>query len=105
MATIVRFYHEKSSCKLLVWDKDKATLSNLFSQKRGLGHARAVMEKACKYADRQNLTVILEVQQYQYADSKAMDNEALRRFYEKFGFVWCGRNMMQRKPSQDLQAS
>lgn len=105
MHAIVRFYHETSSCKLLVWDKDKATLSNLFSRKRGQGHAKEVMRQACRYADKQQLTVILEVQQYQYADSKAMDNAALRRFYERFGFVWCGRNMMQRTPSQELHAS
>lgn len=105
MSSTVWFQHEGSSVKLTVWDSTHATLSNLFSIKRNRGYAKVVMQELIDYADLWGLYVLLEVQQFHYADKESPDNSGLKKFYAKFGFVDCGRNMMQREPSQELQAS
>lgn len=102
MATVVRFSYRSATAKLTVWDEETATLGNVFSIKRGRGHGNGVMEKVVSYADNRDLTLLLEVQQFHYADKMSPDNAGLRRWYAKFGFVDCGRGLMQRKPSREI---
>lgn len=101
----LRFRHEGATVKVVVWDDKRATLSNLFSLKRGRGHANAVMQQVCDYADRHDLHIVLDVGRYGYSDNLSPDNAGLRRFYRKFGFETVAGNMMQRCPSQELHAS
>ena len=104
MSSTVWFQHEGSSVKLTVWDSTRATVSDLFSINRGRGYANVVTQQLVDYADLWGLYVILEVQRFHYADNQSPDNSGLKRFYAKFGFVDCGRNMMQREPSRKKHA-
>lgn len=100
---IIHFRYERATCKLTVWNKKTSTLSNLYSVKRGQGHAKGVLQQVVDYADAHGLIVLLEVQRFG-GDHLCPDNSGLRALYSKFGFVDCGLNMMQRLP-QKLQAS
>lgn len=99
MSDELRFRHKRATAKLVVWDKERATVSNLFSVQRGKGHAKGVMQKIVDYADDHGLILTLVVGMYGYADKDSMDNAALKVFYAKFGFKDMGRNFMERVPS------
>lgn len=100
MPVVVRFSHESSTAKLTVWDEERATVSNVFSVKPRRGHASGLMQEIVSYADISGLTLLLEVQQY--GNARGLSNAGLKRFYGKFGFEDCGRNVMQRRPSRGI---
>lgn len=104
MSHTVYFRYKKATCKLIVWDETKATLSNLFSIVRNQGHAKGVLREACNFADENDLQIVLRVQRYG-GDHLCPDNAGLKRLYSQFGFIDCGRDFMSRDPSRDLQAS
>lgn len=102
---IVHFSYERATCRLTVWNKKQATLSNLYSVKRGRGHAKSVLQLVIDYADANGLTLLLEVRRFG-GDHLCPDNSGLKALYSKFGFVDCGQNMMRRlQKAQKLQAS
>ena len=89
MSDLVRFSHKSASARLVVWGPYDATLSNVISTDRGKGHATRLLEKVMDYADRHELSVVLLVQAFQYADKMSPDNAGLARWYRKFGFEDC----------------
>lgn len=96
MAQSKWFTYKSANGKLTIWNDKNATVSNVFSVRRGLGHATRVMQSMCKYADENEMSLLLEVQQYGYADNDSPDNSGLRRWYRLFGFVSCENNRMVR---------
>ena len=86
------FMFDSATAKLAVYDDETAYLSNVFSRRRGLGHASKVMNMVTDYADEHGLYLYLEAKQYGYSDSKALRNEDLVVFYEKFGFIRIGNS-------------
>ncbi len=90
------FTHKSANAKLTIWDDKNATVSNVFSVRRGQGQATRVIQHICKYADDNGMSLLLEVQQYGYADGDSPDNSGLKRWYRSFGFVSCEGNRMVR---------
>ncbi len=90
------FTYMSANAKLTIWDDKNGTVSNVISNRRGRGHATQVMRHICQYADEHQMSLLLEVQQYAYADSDSPDNAGLTRWYRKFGFVTCEGNRMIR---------
>lgn len=108
MAKLIRFKYEGASAKLTVWGAHDATLSSIFSLSRGKGHATQLLEKIMDYADKNDLTVVILVQAYHYADRMSPNNAGLRHWYRKFGFVDCGDDgVLQRmiRQPREIQAS
>lgn len=66
-------------------DSKTAKLSNLYSQERGKGHATSLLEEVMDYADKNGISLWLEVQRYGNPRN-GLDNSQLIRLYEKFGF-------------------
>lgn len=83
---VEKFYHKSSSAVLVREFDDHATLSNLYSEDRGHGHARQLMGRICRYADDKELTIHLTAKRYGYSDNQSPDNKALEQFYMEFGF-------------------
>lgn len=105
----IKFKHESASVQLVPLEKDLYAVSNLYSQHRGYGHARRVMEMAIEFADRERLILKLIAQRYGYSDKRSMDNPHLVRFYETLGFVQDPGSVrlisMTRYPSREIHAS
>src|SRR4051812_30801182 len=66
-------------------DDKTAKLSSLYSQQRGMGHASSLLKEVTTYADKNGISLWLEVQRYGNPHD-ALDNSQLIRLYEKFGF-------------------
>jgi predicted GNAT superfamily acetyltransferase len=96
MAVTKVFTYQGARAQLAIWDECNATLSNVFSVNRGRGHANRLMENVCKYAEKHELTLLLEVQQFGYADRDSPDNSGLKTWYRKFGFESLEGNRMIR---------
>lgn len=90
------FTYMSANAKLTIWDEKNAAVSNVFSVRRGRGHASRVMSHICEYADANEMSLFLDVQQYGYADNDSPDNSGLKRWYRSFGFVACEGNRMVR---------
>lgn len=103
MAAVVRFTHESASAKLIVWDMNHATISNLYSTKPRRGHATELMKMIVSHAELSGLDLLLEARQY--GNPHGMTNAQLKQFYAKFGFVECGDSLMLRSLSRELHAS
>jgi GNAT superfamily N-acetyltransferase len=79
------FKLESASLTLHFEDDGTAKLTNLISQQQGQGHATALMIEVMAFADANRIPVWLEVQRYGNP-REGLDNNALIRFYERFGF-------------------
>jgi len=66
-------------------DAKTAKLSSLYSQRRGQGHATTLLEEVVEYADKNGISLWLEVRRYGDPHG-GLDNSQLIRLYEKFGF-------------------
>lgn len=86
MKPTIPFSYERASAKLQWMADDLYAVRNLWSQTRGLGHARGIMEKIIKYADDHGLDLFLIAQQYGSVNHPSMNNKELEAFYMKFGF-------------------
>ena len=95
--SLLHFSHKSARARLTIWGAYDATLSNVFSTDRGRGHATRLLEKVMNYADRNELTVVLLVQAYHYADGRSPDNAGLANWYKKFGFVDCNDDSVLRR--------
>lgn len=105
MTTVV-FKHGQATVDFVVLSKGMAALSGLWSGTPGLGHGRAVMEKAVDYADAHGMTVRLLVARYGDPHHNALTNPQLEEFYAKFGFEKQTTRrpvLMIRYPSQGIQ--
>lgn len=104
----IKMSHESSSLILHIWEDEKlghsATITDLFSNIRNNGHASALMEKTLSYTDKAGYVVYLEAKRFGHPIG--IDNSALQKFYEKFGFVkeegTTPLRWMHRPPSQEL---
>lgn len=106
MARKLHKFTNKSATALLFIAEDKtAKLTSVYSKSRQNGHATLLMRDVIEFADKNGLTLWLEVQRYGYSDSKSLDNSGLETFYSKFGFsrVNDGNKpvMMHRYPSSE----
>lgn len=91
----MRFKFESATASLRQFDTSVPwVLSSVFSRDRGKGHATGLMEQIVAYADEHDIEIQLLVKRFKYTDSKALDNEQLRAFYEKFGFEWDGEKSL-----------
>lgn len=97
MSNLVRFTHKGASARLTVWGRYDATLSNVFSKNRGKGEATQLLEKIMNYADRHELSLIVLVQAFHYADKMSPDNAGLAAWYHKFGFEYCADDQPLRR--------
>lgn len=80
------FKVESASALLINNDDGSALLLNVHSDERGQGHATALMNDICTFADEKSVILILSV--LRFGDPHdGLDNNQLRAFYEKFGFV------------------
>ncbi|ASR80098.1 acetyltransferase [Arthrobacter phage Correa] len=77
--------HESASLQLHDFGNGMASVSHVFAKERRKGHASALMEKLIEYADDHNLVLNLEVRRYGHPIGP--DNEVLKTFYSKYGFV------------------
>ncbi|ASR80293.1 acetyltransferase [Arthrobacter phage JEGGS] len=77
--------HESASLQLHDFGNGMASVSHVFAKERRKGHASALMEKLVEYADDHNLVLNLEVRRYGHPIGP--DNEILKSFYSKYGFV------------------
>lgn len=102
------FLYGGAQAKLVIWDVEEATLSDVSSRIRGQGHARNVLQQIVDYADSENLTVRLTVQSFGFRNFQgtSLNNDQLEEFYGKFGFVRDEGSLkrpyrMTRVPSRD----
>jgi len=80
----IEFFCDSASARLVMWENTKrATVSEVYSRKKKEGHATGLFLKLCEYADKNGLTLILEAAQF----APGMNNEQLRDFYSRFGFI------------------
>lgn len=82
----VTFRRQSASLVLHYEEDGGAKISNLYSQERGKGHARELMNAVLEQTDREGLVVWLEVQRFGNPRD-GLDNFQLMDFYQSFGFV------------------
>lgn len=93
----VTFSSQGSYVELEVWEDGKtATLAAFNSTFKRRGAGRRIFEQAINFADRQGLTLVLQVSPF--GDDAGMDKTELRAFYMCYDFVWQGEGIMERKP-------
>lgn len=85
----------------LIYDDDQtARLVALYSETRGLGHAKEVMIEAMQHVDKHGIAVWLEVQRY--GDWRnSLDNHQLISFYERFGFDLVDESRQPRRMTRE----
>jgi len=83
---IEKFKYLSASC-ILVVNESSALVANVYSQTRHEGHATGLMKLVTEFADKNDLTLNLRAQAYGHPVMTILDNEALTKFYEKWGFV------------------
>lgn len=90
--------YKSARMELVVWeDESTGSVSSLWSDYRGRGHATGLFERVIHLADALKLNLILEVAPYG-DESSALDKDQLIRFYKKFGFEETdGTTIMERK--------
>lgn len=76
---------ESASLHLSIWNNERASIRDLYSEIRRKGHATKLLRRIVLLADVLGLTLILEADAYGLGER--LDNSELERFYEKFGFV------------------
>lgn len=95
--------YKSATAKMTIWDKESATIADLFARERQQGHATKLMEAICTYADENNIDILLTAKRYGHPIGPT--TLRLVKFYEKFGFEVLGRDrsaaIMERK-SQKL---
>lgn len=106
MTNSIIFRHDSASAVVRCLSDGIYTVTNVWSEKPGQGHASAVMKDLASWADRNRVILLLVVQAYGPPDR--LSNRDLEVFYEKFGF--CRQpefprppHRMIREPSQELQ--
>lgn len=81
---VIRF---ESASAVLKERDGMVQLRNVQSKKGGLGHGTGVMLLVCKYADRHQLDLYLQVRPYRSpVNPNVLNVSQLIVFYEKFGF-------------------
>lgn len=76
--------HESATVKLVHWNKDVVSLTNLYSKERRKGHATELMKIVCQLADNEGF--LLQLVPGRYGHPIGPDNAVLIKFYESFGF-------------------
>ena len=100
VALELRFNNDHASASVVIWPKGGATVVNLYSRKRGEGHATDVMNQICLFADDNCLKLSLSADSY--GPGKSLEKSlALATFYKKFGFRNTGHNWMVRQPRKN----
>lgn len=80
----LKFTYGGATARLTLWDDRTATVSGVYSRRRGNGEAKEVLETICAYADDHGLDLDLDVNAY--GDDNGLPNGALVKFYYKFQF-------------------
>ncbi len=101
----IKFQEGGASVTLMPLDRYLHGLQDLYSNERGKGHAKRVMQKAVEYADTHRVTLFLVAQEY--GRERGLNNVQLEEFYNKFGFEKDIRSArpvrMVRYPSREIQ--
>ncbi len=79
----ILFKYESASAKLIYIDAGTCMLVNVYSLKRGLGHAKGVLQEVIDYADEYGATIILIAQS---SPRSSLTNKQLEELYSRFGF-------------------
>lgn len=99
--------YESASVKLIHWQEQMVTITNLFAKERRKGHATELMKMVCNIADDKGY--IMQLVPGQYGHPIGPGNDVLIKFYESFGFVLPKTKqkgvpmIMIRTPSQEKQ--
>lgn len=89
-----------ASLDLIVWPSGWGTLANVYSRRRGQGHARDAMEQAMVFCDDNEIELRLIPESYGPGSSPEK-TERLYDFYKKFGFMKKRSGWMVRKPNKE----
>lgn len=83
----ILFKHESASARIKEVSGN-SMLCHVYSRERRQGHATGLMEKVCRYADENGITLYLVADPYKTTmQSDIMTPGQLEEFYRKFGFV------------------
>ena len=97
MTYTISMSYKSARVELIVWeDEDTGSVSSLWSDYRGRGHAIGLFERVIHLADALKLNLILEVAPYG-DEPKGLDKDQLVSFYKKFGFEMIDSTTMERK--------
>lgn len=91
-----RFVYESAQAYLRFDGPQLAKLHSVYSEHRGQRHATTLLLEICEFADRNKITMYLNVGRFGYSDDQSPDNTALQKWYAKFGFYTIDR----KKPVQ-----
>lgn len=81
------FKHESASARIKAVSGIQM-LCHVYSRERRQGHATGLMEKVCRYADENHITLYLIADPYKTTmNSDIMTPARLEEFYHKFGFI------------------
>jgi len=97
--TSIKFSNSYASADLILWPDGKATIGNLYSRRRGQGHARDIMEHIMIFCDDNDIQLGLRPESYGPGASDKK-TASLREFYKKFGFKHVGKGWLVRKPKK-----
>jgi GNAT superfamily N-acetyltransferase len=103
------FRYKQATARLYFLDFGLWAVSNVYSQKRGQGHATGVMRQIIDFADQNGIVLKLMIQRYGNPNQKGLDNQQLESFYRGFGFLKDPHQtkppyVMTRQPSRKIQA-
>lgn len=83
----MRFWNQSASCIVVVEEDGIARVAQVYSEDRGKGHAKGLLQKVINFADENGLTLYLKVSAYGPARAPGLSNKQLVVFYEQFGFI------------------
>lgn len=81
-----QFRYESATARLTLWNDGWGHVSGVYSRKLGEGHATAVLNGICQFADDRKIPLSLEVSAYGPKRDDKLDNMQLEAFYQRFGF-------------------
>jgi len=73
-------------------------LQSLYSADTGNGDGTKALSIICEVADRNRVTIHIDVQPFSHKGAASMPKEKLKQWYSKFGFYPTGPLEMQRDP-------
>jgi len=100
MIKVFQMTHDSASATITQPEKKMAIISNFHSKMHQMGHGSSLMEKICRWADENELRLLLTVQRYGHPIGPS--NADLIKFYKRFGFeeISNTRPVMMARPAK-----